>query len=358
MTFSSNDEYYMRTALVLARRGLGRTAPNPSVGCVLVKNDHLIAAARTGDGGRPHAEISALEKAGHETKGATAYVTLEPCSHMGQTPPCAEALIHAGVKRVVSACIDTNPRVSGQGLQMLKKAGIQVDAGLYEDEAKQLNAGFFLRILHSRPLVTLKIASTGDGVMVPPVGQGSLITGDLARRHVHLERSMHDAILVGIGTALADDPLLTTRLPGIDHKTVRIILDANLRLPPQSRLAQTACEHPLWIFYAQDTRSKGQQLEQLGAHLFKTNPRDLPAVLRTLADGGLTRVLVEGGGEILSAFLQNGLYDRFLWYKAPPRPVLKGGRMVPDDVLAYLNASKSAASRPLGQDLLEIYQKA
>ncbi len=216
----------MRAALALARRGLGRVWPNPAVGCVLVRDDHVIGRGWTRAGGRPHAEAEALMRAGEAASGATAYITLEPCAHTGKTPPCAEALIGAGVKRAVIAVEDPDPRVSGKGIEMLKEAGMEVAIGIGEKEAKRLNAGFFSRITRGRPLITLKTATTLDGRIATGTGDSRWITGPGARRRGHMMRAMNDAVLTGIGTVLADDPSLTCRLPGLeDRSPVRIVVD-------------------------------------------------------------------------------------------------------------------------------------
>ena len=220
------DTHHMRHALTLAERALGRTAPNPAVGCVIVSRDgHVVGRGRTQDGGRPHAEAVALTQAGDAATGATAYVTLEPCAHHGQTPPCAEALANAGIARVVASVEDPDPRVKGKGFAMLRAAGVEVVTGLLEKETTELNAGFFLRITENRPLVTLKIAQSEDG-KTARAGDDKWITGEEARRFSHLLRAKHDAILIGVGTALADDPELTCRLPGLEkYSPLRVVLE-------------------------------------------------------------------------------------------------------------------------------------
>src|SRR5580700_4659831 len=231
------DLGHMRTALGLARRGLGNTWPNPAVGCVIVKDGRVVGRGWTQKGGRPHAETEALARAGKGAKGATAYVSLEPCSHHGKTPPCAEALIAAGVSRVVAAVEDPDPRVSGRGIARLRAAGIAVEAGLCAAEAAELNAGFFCRVAQGRPLVTLKLAASLDGRIATPTGKSRWITGPAARERAHLLRAAHDAVLIGTGTALADDPQLTCRLPGLEARSpVRIVIDRTLRLPATLRL--------------------------------------------------------------------------------------------------------------------------
>ena len=238
----------MRAALAQARRSLGRTWPNPAVGCVIAKDGHVIARGRTQDGGRPHAEADALAKAGEAARGATVYVTLEPCSHFGKSPPCADALVRAGVARVVSAMEDPNPEVNGQGHARLRAAGIAVDVGEGADEAAEINAGFLLRVLSGRPLFHLKLASSLDGRIATASGESKWITGEGARADGHRLRSVHDAILVGAGTVAADDPELTCRLPGLGrYSPVRIVLDSRAGLAETSRLAMTARQVPVWL---------------------------------------------------------------------------------------------------------------
>ncbi|MYF07083.1 MAG: bifunctional diaminohydroxyphosphoribosylaminopyrimidine deaminase/5-amino-6-(5-phosphoribosylamino)uracil reductase RibD [Rhodospirillaceae bacterium] len=238
----------MSVALALGRRGLGTTAPNPSVGCVLVKEGRVVGRGWTQPGGRPHAEAEALGRAGAEARGATAYVTLEPCAHHGRTPPCAEALIGAGVARVVTALEDPDSRVAGSGLARLAAAGIAVESGVCADIAACDLGGYLRRQRAGRPRFSLKLATSLDGRIATAGGDSRWITGTLARARGHALRASHDAVMIGIGTALADDPMLTCRLPGVRRQTLRIVLDSQARLPADSRLAQTAAEHPVWQF--------------------------------------------------------------------------------------------------------------
>jgi len=344
----------MRAALNYARRGLGRVAPNPSVGCVLVKGGHVIARGRTDEGGRPHAEAAALAIAGAEAKGSTAYVTLEPCAAHGRGGPCAEALIKAGVARAIIACIDPNPAVCGKGIEILKASGMEVVVGVLEEEAKGLNKGFFLRVMEKRPLVTLKIASTKEGKVAGPNGETMAITGPMARRHAHLERAQHDAILLGIGTVLQDNSLLTTRIEGVDHKAPRIILDSQLKMPLKSALASSANDAPVWIFHESGPGNKKAALEKAGVKLFQTG--SIASVVQKLAAEGITRLLVEGGPKIWAAFVEAGLYDRLLWYKSPTL-ARDGMDAFSGGVEKVVKPLKRAESRVLGEDLLEIYEK-
>lgn len=358
---SPHDIHCMRYALGLARRGLGRTGVRPSVGCVLVQGAHTIAAARTGDGGSPHAEAAALKQAAGQTAGATAYVTLEPCSHHGQNPPCADALIEAGIERVVIACTDPNPKVNGQGIARLQAAGIKVETGVLEQEAKALHQGFFLSITEQRPLVTIKTATGSDGLILPGhEGEPQWVTGSLARQRAHLERSQHDAILVGIGTVLADDPMLTTRIKGLEHNIVRVVLDARLEVPINSKLVQSAADNPLWIFHTEDPENKKAALEQAGCRLFSVQDKSIEPILHTLNAEGVSRLLVEGGATIHGAFLEAGYVDRLVHFHSR-QPV--GARAQPAFNGFDINKVKSdfglkhQKTAALGEDLLEIYAK-
>jgi diaminohydroxyphosphoribosylaminopyrimidine deaminase/5-amino-6-(5-phosphoribosylamino)uracil reductase len=318
------DGHFMAVALRLAARGLGRTWPNPAVGCVVVKDGRVVGRGWTQPGGRPHAEVEALRRAGAEALGATAYISLEPCAHYGQTPPCTMALLHAGIRRAVIATTDPDPRVDGRGIAQLRQAGVAVEVGLEGAAAASLNAGFFLRVRAGRPRVTLKLATSLDGRIATRAGASRWITGQAARELGHHLRATHDAILIGSGTALADDPALTCRLPGLDDRTpVRIVLDGRLRLRPDSRLAASARAAPTWVITCADARAQRRAaLERRGVEVLEapasaSGALDLTAVLALLAARGLTRVLVEGGSAIAAAFLGAGLIDRLVWFQAP-----------------------------------------
>jgi diaminohydroxyphosphoribosylaminopyrimidine deaminase / 5-amino-6-(5-phosphoribosylamino)uracil reductase len=309
-----NDESYMAHALRLAARGLGNTWPNPAVGCVLVKDGVVVGRGWTQPSGRPHAEVRALDQAGDAAKGATAYVTLEPCAHHGHTPPCAEALITAHVARVVTALTDPDPRVSGKGHAMLRAAGVAVTEGILTAEATRLNAGFLKRVTQGLPFVTLKLAATLDGRIATRTGESRWITGPAARRKVHALRMSHDAVLVGSGTALADDPDLTVREMGALRQPVRIVLDRTLRHSPDSRLGRTAHAHPVWLLHgpaAGDAARDGWLAA--GATLAQVDEADgqldLADAFHALAAKGLTRILVEGGSTLGAALLRAGLVD-------------------------------------------------
>jgi diaminohydroxyphosphoribosylaminopyrimidine deaminase/5-amino-6-(5-phosphoribosylamino)uracil reductase len=310
----------MRAALALARRSLGRTWPNPAVGCVIVKDGTVIARGRTRDGGRPHAEADALVQAGRQARGATVYVTLEPCSHHGRSPPCADALVDAGVAKVVSALEDPDPRVKGQGHARLKAAGIEVSVGEGAAEAANINAGFLLRVREGRPLFHLKLATSLDGRIATASGDSKWITGEAARADAHRLRASHEAILIGVGTARADDPDLTCRLPGLGgYSPIRVVLDSTASLSPSSKLAQSARQVPVWLLCSRP--GKSEALRSLGVEVIEVaagaNGRiDVAAAAGELGKRQVSRVLIEGGGEVASAFLNANLVDRVSLYRA------------------------------------------
>jgi diaminohydroxyphosphoribosylaminopyrimidine deaminase/5-amino-6-(5-phosphoribosylamino)uracil reductase len=357
----------MRAALGLARRGLGHTWPNPAVGCVIVRDGRVVGRGWTQKGGRPHAETEALARAGTAAQDATAYVSLEPCSHHGKTPPCAEALITSGIARVVAAVEDPDPRVSGAGIARLREAGVVVETGLCVAEATELNAGFFCLVKHGRPLITLKLATSLDGRIATASGESRWITGEAARQRAHLLRAMHDAVLVGTGTALADNPRLTCRLPGLEGRSpVRVVLDRTLRLPARLSLFTEAGQTPTWVAtLAGSDPARRASLEQQGVEIIGVDPDtaggiDLAAMLRALGDKGLTRLLVEGGGALAASFLRAGLVDRLVWMRAP---LTLGGDGVP--AIAALGFAELAAaprfdleaSEIAGGDLIETYRR-
>ena len=322
MNLREDDIRHMRHALRLAARALGNVAPNPAVGCVIVAADgRIVGRGWTQPGGRPHAETVALAQAGELARGAIAYVTLEPCAHHGVTPPCADALAAAQLARIVGATPDPDPRVAGSGFARLQSAGVEVTRGVLEAEARALNLGFFCRIAKGRPLVALKIAQSADGYVADAKGNSRWITSEGARRHGHLLRARHDAILVGIGTVLADDPELTCRLPGLGHRSpLRIVLDSHLRMPVTSKLARTAHDHPAVLFTAakiggEALAAQGVLIERVEAD--EEGRPDIAAVLQALGSRGLTRLLVEGGPTVHAAFLGRSLVDIIHIYRAP-----------------------------------------
>ncbi|HPF46416.1 MAG: bifunctional diaminohydroxyphosphoribosylaminopyrimidine deaminase/5-amino-6-(5-phosphoribosylamino)uracil reductase RibD [Alphaproteobacteria bacterium] len=319
--FSEQDKAYMKIALDLSRRGLGTVFPNPSVGCVLVRDGHIIGRGWTGAGGRPHAEKNALKFAGN-AENSTAYVTLEPCSHYGKTPPCAQALINANVAKVIVATSDPDPRVSGKGIRMLKDAGIQVEFGLLQEEADYINQGFFQKIKENRPLITVKIASTKDGKIAKVEGEQYWVTGPLSRKRGHLYRATHDAIMVGIGTVISDDPMLNCRINGLENRSpIRVVLDSQLRINPQSKLCKSAMDIPLWIMTTVSNSEKYTELEKLGAKIFcinkdKIGQVNIDQVMEVLSDEGITRILSEGGAKLNASLIRASLVDRLLWFKS------------------------------------------
>jgi diaminohydroxyphosphoribosylaminopyrimidine deaminase/5-amino-6-(5-phosphoribosylamino)uracil reductase len=322
VTDSADDERFMARAIEISRRHAGLTDTNPSVGCVIVKHGEIIAEAVTAIGGRPHAERQALEIAGEAARGATAYVTLEPCSHFGRTPPCANALVDFGVARVVVAVDDPDERVSGRGYEILRNAGIAVETGLLRRESERELAGYLTRKLKKRSHVILKIAVSSDG-MIGRIGQGQVaITGPEARRAVHELRARCDAILVGIRTAIADDPELTVRLPGLEQRSpVRFVLDRRLELPLSSKLVKTARDVATVAAVVPPVEndeafaSRRQVLEAAGVEVLQAPT--LEAFLMALGDRGMSELLVEGGAFAARAFLDAGLVDRILLFESP-----------------------------------------
>ena len=317
------DLAHMRAALALARRGLGQTWPNPSVGCVIVRDGRVVGRAVTATGGRPHAEALALRMAGEQARGATVYVTLEPCSHHGRTPPCADALVEAGVARVVIAARDVDPRVNGAGSARLRAAGIMVDEGLLAAEAEEINAGFTSRIRFGRPLVTLKLASTLDGRIATRDGESQWITGAVARRMAHALRGRHDAVMVGVGTVLTDDPDLTCRIPGFrTFQVIRVVADSHLRTSLTARLVASARATPTWIVSRNGADpARRRALGAAGVTLLDVPGSDagvdLRRALEALAERGITRLLIEGGGQLAASLLRADLVDGVAWFHAP-----------------------------------------
>jgi len=314
----------MMMALTLAERGLGQVAPNPAVGCVIVRDGVVVGRGSTQAGGRPHAETVALAQAGDKARGATAYVTLEPCAHHGKTPPCAEALIEAGIVRVVGAVADPDPRVAGRGFAMLEKAGIEVVEDVCMSRAVYLNQGFFFKVTEERPLVTLKIASSVDGRTATKSGHSRWITGDAARQRGHLLRATHDAIMIGSATAIVDDPVLTCRLPGLEERSpVRIVADGRLRLPLTSKLVRDAARFPVLVLtFPGGDVGRRKAFADCGVELIDVPPvgdtglMDMREAMKILAERGLTRVLVEGGARLASSLMRAKLVDRVEWFRS------------------------------------------
>jgi diaminohydroxyphosphoribosylaminopyrimidine deaminase/5-amino-6-(5-phosphoribosylamino)uracil reductase len=313
----------MALALALGRRGLGRTWPNPAVGAVVVQDGVIVGRGWTQASGRPHAETEALRRAGAAARGATLYVTLEPCSHHGQTPPCADAILGAGIARVVSALEDPNPQVAGTGHRRLRAAGLHVDIGLGAEAARRAHVGHITRVSEGRPHVMLKLAVSADGKAGLAGRRPVAITGSAARNLVHRLRAASDAVLTGIGTVLSDDPLLTCRLPGMtDRSPVRVVLDRTLRLPPRSRLVAGARTIPLWVFTGEEADAeRARALTAAGVEVMRAplGPAgtDLPAVLKLLGTRGITRLMVEAGPILSASFLRADLVDAAVLFRSP-----------------------------------------
>jgi len=353
----------MRHALALGRRGIGRTGANPSVGCVIVSSaGHVVARARTSDGGRPHAEANALAQAGRLARGGTAYVTLEPCAQVTETPSCAELLAASGVERVVIAVRDPDERTDGAGIAKLRHAGIAVETGVLEELARESHSGFFTRTCLSRPFVTLKIAQSLDGKTSALAGSDRWITGEAARRYGHLLRARNDAILVGINTVLVDDPELTCRLPGLEEQSpARVVLDSTLRLSARSKLATTAARIPTMVFTT--APHGGETLLACGVEIVRVardmqGRPDLAAVLGELARRKVTRLLVEGGATVHEALLARELADRLEIFTAPMTLGPAGrGEIAALATLRRQEAPrfKRISRRKLGTDLLESF---
>ncbi len=358
------DRRFMRLALSLGRRGLGRTWPNPAVGAVIVNNGEIVGRGWTQAGGRPHAEVEALRRAARLARGATLYVTLEPCSHHGKSPPCADAVIASGIVRVVSAMEDPNPEVAGRGHARLRDAGISVDVGIEAATARCDHAGHIRRMRAGRPQIMLKLAISADSKAAGAGGKRVAITGEAVRNRVHLLRAQSDAIMIGIGTALADDPILTCRLPGmVKMSPIRVVLDAALRLPMQSRLAASAGEIPLWIIAGKNApaasetavRERGGEVLRITA---KQGRLDLTEAMKLLATRGITRLMVEGGPAVASALIEADLIDEAVLFHSP---LVIGEDGVPalEPRAAQLldHHLKQIASEPMGPDRQETYQR-
>jgi diaminohydroxyphosphoribosylaminopyrimidine deaminase/5-amino-6-(5-phosphoribosylamino)uracil reductase len=363
------DQRFMALALALGRRGQGRAWPNPAVGAVIVKDGVIVGRGWTQAGGRPHAEVESLRRAGEAARGATLYVTLEPCSHHGKSPPCADAAISAGIARVVSAIEDPNPEVAGQGHARLRAAGIVVDVGLCAAEAMRDHAGHFRRVRDKRPHVILKLAISSDEKIAAAGRKPVAISGEAAKARVHLLRGQSDAVLVGIGTVLADDPLLTTRLPGMAAQSpVRVVLDRSLRIPGASRLVHSARETPLWVMTSNLAEAPAaMKLGAAGAQVIRVAATsappglDLPAVLHALAQKGITRLLVEGGSRVASSFVAAGLVDE-VWLLRGPDPIGADGvpalDALPLSAITQSREFKVRASESLQNDTLTVYERA
>ena len=352
----------MRGALALARRALGTTWPNPAVGCVLVKDGVVVGRGATAPGGRPHAEALALAVAGTAARGATAYVSLEPCAHHGRTPPCADALAGAGIARVVYAVEDPDPRTKGGGAAVLTKANVAVEDGVLAAEAAELNAGFYMRVREGRPLVTFKTATSLDGRIAAAGGRSQWITGEAARAAAHALRANHDAVMIGASTLAADDPMLTVRLPGLPVRApVRIAVAGRAMVAAGRKLFASLEAGPVWLVLAEGTappRDLPAGVEIIAVAAGPLGRPDPQAMLAELGRRGLTRVLVEGGARLAGALVRAGLVDRIAWFRAP---LLLGGDGVP--ALEPLGVADPGGApkwrridaRSIGADALETY---
>jgi diaminohydroxyphosphoribosylaminopyrimidine deaminase/5-amino-6-(5-phosphoribosylamino)uracil reductase len=359
------DTRFMAVALTLGRRGLGNAWPNPAVGAVVVKDGMVVGRGWTQPGGRPHAEVEALHRAGAAARGATLYATLEPCSHHGKTPPCVDAIMAAGIVRVVSAMEDPNPKIAGEGHARLRAEGIAVDVGICAAEAWRAHAGHIRRVREGRPHVTLKLAVSADGKAGLPGRRPAPITGEAARARVHLLRAMNDAVLTGIGTVLSDDPQLNCRLPGMEGRSpVRVVLDSALRLPERSRLAASATRTLDWVFVDESARPEREDaLTRAGIETLRVpganGKLELPAVLRGLAGRGITRVMVEAGPILSAAFLAADLVDEAALFRSPNAlgegiDALEG---MPLSALTLSAKLRLAGSEQVGRDTLQIYER-
>jgi diaminohydroxyphosphoribosylaminopyrimidine deaminase/5-amino-6-(5-phosphoribosylamino)uracil reductase len=368
---NNHDERFMAIALGLARRSLGTTWPNPAVGCVLVQQDSdgpsIVGRGWTASGGRPHAETEALKRAGASANGATAYVTLEPCSHHGRTPPCADALVKAQIARAVIAIEDPDPRVSGQGIKALQDAGVGVSTGVLADAADELNAGFLMRIDQNRPLVTLKTATTLDGRIATAAGDSRWITSAPARSFAHRLRAANDAVAVGIGTVLADDPKLTCRLPGMaPHSPLRVVFDSKLRMPAECLMVKSAQKtRTVVLTLSGSEAAHRRELEAAGVEVLEVEAGDdgrvsVMAALEALAGLGVTRLLCEGGGGLAGSLMRSEVVDRIAWFRAPS---MFGGDGLPSvaafgvDKVADAPIFVRSALARVGPDVLETYRR-
>jgi diaminohydroxyphosphoribosylaminopyrimidine deaminase/5-amino-6-(5-phosphoribosylamino)uracil reductase len=360
----SDDDRFMALAISLGRRGLGRTWPNPAVGAVIVKDGVIVGRGWTQPGGRPHAEVEALRRAGPAARGATLYVTLEPCSHHGKSPPCADAVVAAGISRVVSAIEDPNPEVAGAGHARLRAAGIAVDIGVGANEARHDHAGHIHRMRAGGPRVMLKLAISADGKAGAAGRRPVAITGEAVRDRVHLLRAQNDAIMVGIGTALADDPLLTCRLSGMAKTSpVRIVADSMLRLPLHSRLVKSATATPVWLIAGMAAPQAAEfRLLPLGVEVLRspdsTDPLDLKDALRILAAKGITRLMVEGGPTLAAAMIAADLVDEAVLFHSAKVVGADGIEALDGAALAMLKQRlKLTASEPVGPDRQDTYER-
>jgi diaminohydroxyphosphoribosylaminopyrimidine deaminase/5-amino-6-(5-phosphoribosylamino)uracil reductase len=362
----TDDARYMALALALGRRGLGRTWPNPAVSAVIVKDGVIVGRGWTQPGGRPHAETEALRRAGAAARGATMYVTLEPCSHHGKTPPCADAIIASGIVRVMSAIEDPNPEVAGAGHARLRAAGIAVEVGTGAAAARRDHAGHIRRMRDGRPHVMLKLAVSADGKAGAAARKTVAITGGAVRERVHLLRAQNDAILIGIGTARADDPSLTCRLPGMaKFSPVRVVLDSALGLSPGGRLAHSARETPVWVIATESAPCAAQEaLRASGVEILEApgaNGRlDLATVLKLLAARGITRLMVEGGPTVAAALVTADLVDEAVLFHSAVvvgRDGIDALEGLPLSALTQPGRLRRVGEENIGADRMELFER-
>jgi diaminohydroxyphosphoribosylaminopyrimidine deaminase/5-amino-6-(5-phosphoribosylamino)uracil reductase len=360
----ADDARFMSLAFTLGRRGLGNTWPNPAVGAVIVKDDVIVGRGWTQAGGRPHAEVEALHHAKKAAQGATLYVTLEPCSHQGKTPPCADAIIKAGIARVVSALEDPNPEVAGKGHERLRAKGITVDIGLRADEARRVHAGHIMRVQNGRPYVMLKLAVSADGKAGLAGRKPVAITGETSRVRVFQMRAASDAIMVGIGTVLSDNPQLTCRLPGMfERSPVRVVLDAKLKLPLATSVVATVRETPTWVFTSSKPSAIAEEiLQQKGCKVFRVGDvdgrLDLDEVLKVLAEQGITRLMVEGGPKVAGAIAAAGLVDEVALLRGEKTIGANGIEPLEGMPLnGFTGQLHARGSEKLGPDTLDIFER-
>lgn len=355
-----DDQRWMRAALALARRGEGRTCPNPAVGCVIVRNGCLMGRGWTRPGGRPHAETVALNDAGGTAAGATAYVTLEPCSHHGKTPPCADALISAGISRVVVAITDPDDRVSGQGIERLKAAGITVTTGVLGDEVASFYAAYIRHRLTGLPLVTIKLATSLDGRIALADGTSQWITSAVSRARVHLMRSRTDAIMTSAATVLADNPTLNCRLPGVEGcQPLRVVVSTGLALDPSGNLRQSLDQGPVLHLHSDDL-APTDGIEQIRVAAAGNGKPDLSAVMRALGERGITSVMVEAGGRFAASLIREGLVQRLVWMRSAMLIGHDGLPAIADlglEKLAEGHDFKRVALYPSGPDTVEVLER-
>ena len=355
-----DDQRWMRAALALARRGEGRTCPNPAVGCVIVRNGCLMGRGWTRPGGRPHAETVALNDAGGTAAGATAYVTLEPCSHHGKTPPCADALISAGISRVVVAITDPDDRVSGQGIERLKAAGITVTTGVLGDEVASFYAAYIRHRLTGLPLVTIKLATSLDGRIALADGTSQWITSAVSRARVHLMRSRTDAIMTSAATVLADNPTLNCRLPGVEGcQPLRVVVSTGLALDPSGNLRQSLDQGPVLHLHSDDLPPT-DGIEQIRVAAAGNGKPDLSAVMRALGESGITSVMVEAGGRFAASLIREGLVQRLVWMRSAMLIGHDGLPAIADlglEKLAEGHDFKRVALYPSGPDTVEVLER-